>query len=342
LLLIPWAVALFHAASRRLASGQRAFFYIPKPTFDSVASFYGALCGSLQEPHTLTASLLLFAIPVGTCIAALRRTDSRSAARAGISALLLFATFPVLVAFFVSMVSTGTAVWGQRHLIIAAAPFFLLVTTGLTHISHSGVRRVVTVAILAWSTVAGWEFLSTPYKRTAWDLLAAQLVRAEDDHAGLVTVYTSNENAALPLQYYLHRLKADRFQVVVRQDDTLVNQRIFKGPGPRPYWAVDIPVVLQADDRWPQCPHCWIAVVDSSDTARLDDSGLLVGTGFSELLVSRRWNRSVVSLRPVWSQKPLVPESSLTPAVHRPGSVNETAVAGSFPPASRPATRTSP
>lgn len=305
----PWAYAVVRAAAERSETGEGALFHIPAPNAFSVAFFYGALNGLFDVPRTTAIGVLLFAAPIALWWwrGYIGRTPDTVETRGALLLCTLVATVPVAIAFGVSQI-LPTAVWGQRHLIIVAAPYYLLVAVGLLLIPHVHWRRAAIAVTLAWSMAAGVWAQAVPYKTAAWDELVDYVI-ASTPPGQRTRIYAIDEDAAFPMQFYLRRSGRSDIDVAVMHEDTPQNRARFDGSGRVPYWALSVPVVLASDLRSLGDGPFWVCD-DREDAAKLGrpgrslpqvfrDAGYVVGPGKSSTLINRRWTARTVTVLPV-------------------------------------------
>lgn len=307
---LPWAYVVVRAAAERSVTGEGALFFIPAPDLFSVAFFYGALNGLFDVPRTTALGVVLFSLPVtlwwwrGYVL----RTADTADTRGALLLCTMAATLPVAIAFLASQ-WLPTAVWGQRHLIIVAAPYYLLVAVGLLRIPHPRWRAAAVTVALVWALAAGTWAQLVPYKIPAWDAMVDHVV-AHTPPGQRTRIYAIDEDAAYPMQFYLQRSGRHEIDVAVMHEDTAANRALFSGNGRVPYWSLSVPVVLASDLRTLGHEPFWICD-DREDATKLGrpgrslpealtDAGFVVGEGKSFVLVNRRWTSRMVSVLPVF------------------------------------------
>lgn len=64
--------------------------------------------------------------------------------------LSLFSFLPIVLSFLVSQVFPES-VWGERHLIIVAAPYMILVAVAVYRLRPYWLKAVMVFLVLAWS-----------------------------------------------------------------------------------------------------------------------------------------------------------------------------------------------
>jgi hypothetical protein len=307
---IPWAYLVVRAAAERSGTGEGALFYIPPPDAFSVAFFFGALNGLFDIPRTTSLGVVLFAVPVLVWIwrAWIQRDRDAIADRAALVLLATAAVLPVAIAFVASQL-LPSAIWGQRHLILVAAPYYLLVAAAVMRLPGRTIRHVAVAVTVTWAMTSGIAAQRAPYKKPAWDELVAYIT-AHTPPGQRTRIYAIDEDAAFPMQFYLRRSGRTDIEAAVVQEDTPANRAKFASDATRrPYWALAVPVVLATDLRSLGDTPFWICD-DREDAANLGQpgrslpeafskAGYTVGTGPSVSLINRRWTTRMVSVLPV-------------------------------------------
>jgi uncharacterized membrane protein len=306
-LYLPWVYLVIDAAHRRVAAGQKALFYIPRPSWFSFAFFYANLNGAFDVPRTTTLGLVLFGLPIVIWAASLVRSRRPDRA-AAFGWLVLFATFPVVIVFTASRV-LPSAVWGQRHLIATAAPYMMLVAVAALHLRPAPLRVLVTSAMIVWATLAGVSAQRHVYKAPGWDQIVSELVQRGKSATDPTPIYALAEDEGFPIKFYLDRLQNHDFNVVVVRKDNDANRRLFGEHGMKPFWADTLPVLLVNDIRDLPGDSFWIGddgengdalgYDNQSFRSILTAAGFTVGSGISAEFVNRRWNSAPVHLLPV-------------------------------------------
>lgn len=153
-------------------------------------SWFPKLAGSADLPSALSA----------------QRTQS------GETFLVLVAFAPVILAFVLSWI-LPYPVWGTRHLIIGAAPFFILAALAILRLRKSWMRITVTLILGCWFLLAGANALILPNPMPtwcAWEPLLQQLPAAERN-ATTIEVYAFEDLVAYHLWFAAR--KSDRNQL---------------------------------------------------------------------------------------------------------------------------------
>jgi hypothetical protein len=310
---LPWLWYLMSNAASRVSAHQEAIAFTSRPTVYSVAWFYEILAGAMTFPRNTTIALFVFCAPVvWWAWSRLRSRAARSSSETGVlAALAVFSIAPVLVAVLASLV-LPFSIWGQRHLIIVAIPYLLLVTAAVDRLRSRLLRTAWIVAIVAWAAVAGVGAVNMPYKVPAWDGLIARLLESPSDQQ-ITPIYALNSSAAYVVHFYLDKTGDRRFTSVAirREVESASNTNV--GSAPKPYWQLVVPVASVSALTDLPADHFWVADDggDDGESASAWDgkgsvrsifarSGYRVGEGFSATVVVRRWSSRRVELFPVW------------------------------------------
>jgi hypothetical protein len=315
----PWLYAVAEAARTREALGFRLnhhLGWIPRPKVYEFVRYYAFLDGiwDFQQYRYwyLLAGfpLLLFSYPIVLWARHLIDDEKAEEGRATTFWLLaLFAFLIPAVAFAISQFSP-LSVWYDRHLIIAAVPYMLLVAMAVNRLRPPLIKATTVVLIVGWAILAGVNYSLQRGDHIAWDVLARQMSQAEPLKTNGIKVYVLGEHLgmfqAMPLKFYLGWAGERRFEVRVVKDIAVPAGNLFT-------WADErgIPVVEVKDITELDGDHYWVAFVDRgwkqerSPQEILKDNGYLVGevlrAGTSYQL---EWSPRFVSLTlfPVWRQ----------------------------------------
>lgn len=110
------------------------------------------------------------------------------------------------------------SLWGERHLIIVAAPYLLLVSAAVWRLRPPRLRTLVLAVVVVWASVAGLREIARTDKKIAWETLTRELIRVEPSPSGGVAVYTFEGFVASPLDFYLKAAREGRFQIRTVKD----------------------------------------------------------------------------------------------------------------------------
>jgi hypothetical protein len=209
---VPWFAAVFHV----LAHGgwtRQDIGWIERPGWRQIAYYYSRLNGPLPLRGSTAIAFVLFegpAIAWGLRLMA-GRISFRSE-RAGFAFLALFAFLPVAITFAGSFLSSQS-LWGERHLIIVAAPYFLLVATAIWKLRKAWLRAGVIVLSVGWACASGLHAELADNKKIRWDELVRTIVDKEMPIASEVKVYAFEDYVADPIEFYLGEAGATQFEV---------------------------------------------------------------------------------------------------------------------------------
>jgi hypothetical protein len=221
----PWAWFAWRSAAAIGGLGVNLGWNQP-PTIKNLIQHFSLLSGPLDFKASTLIRVLLFGAPLVIAamseVLARRRNGPR---RPGFWLLLTLVCVPVVVVFFVSQWSMQSG-WLHRSLIVAAAPYFVLIPVAVAGLRPAWVKRFLMILILCWATASGvagarrGEYGSAEgdKRRIAWESWARRL--AETEAGRNVKVFAVDLHSAHTLSYYLHAAKDDRFEI-----------HLLKGPG---------------------------------------------------------------------------------------------------------------
>ena len=130
--------------------------------------------------------------------------------------LAVFAFAPVVMAFILSWI-LPYPIWGTRHLIIGAAPFFILAALGILRLQRSWIRITVTMILGCWFLLAGAIALLIPNPMLtwcAWEPLLKQ-VPAEESNSAATEVYAFEDLVAYHLWFAARKSDHNQFDFTV-------------------------------------------------------------------------------------------------------------------------------
>jgi len=175
-----------------------------------VVWLFGNLSGAPDIPRGTAIGLALFAVPLGFLLWQLRRER----AFAPLCFILLVAV-PIAATIVLGAVS-GHPVWGERHLSVVAAPYFLLVAVATMSVPGPRVRAGLQVALMLWATWAGAQFLLTPNRMLQWGQLVDGMIEASTERP--LAIRTAERYIRDPIMYFVGRNGAQGVQVTVDDD----------------------------------------------------------------------------------------------------------------------------
>jgi hypothetical protein len=226
--------------------------------------------------------LLLFSYPIVLWVRHLRDDEKAEEGRATVWLLALFAFLIPAVAFAISQFSP-LSVWYDRHLIIAAAPYMLLVAMAVNRLRPVLIKAITMVLIVGWATLAGVNYSLQRGDHIAWDVLARQMSQAEPLKTNGIKVYVLGEHPfgmfqAMPLKFYLGWAGERRFEVRVVKDMAVPPGNLFTVGNQRGIPVLEVKDITALDGE-----HYWVAFVDRGWKQEhlpqeiLKDNGYLVG-----------------------------------------------------------------
>ena len=209
---LPWAYAVKLAAAEKDGFAQN-LGWIARPGLSAVFWFYEMLNGDVEIPHSTLVGIAVFCVPLLIVVFRDIKTWRSEGPQAIRDRWLLIAaaTIPVVAAFGASRI-LPQSVWGDRHLIVAAVPYFLIVSEAVFHIRHAAVRAVLIAVMLLWSGYAGLLNL-TENKRPAWDQVTARMIESEPAGNGQVSLYTYEKVIDPILEFYILKELNESFRV---------------------------------------------------------------------------------------------------------------------------------
>ena len=271
---IPWLISLWNAASNGSDLAQNIAWQ-ERPAIREVA----ALLLDLAEPAYFQASstepgsiylisvpiLLIIAAALGVHISRSRSDEERVRTRL----LMLFAAFPVFVAFVISW-ALPHSVWGTRHLIMATPIVMILAASAITSLNERIARVGIVISLIILTAIAAFvvALRDTPrYVWCAWDAVAAD-IRAKQPTA---TIYTFENLVAYHLWFAQRGSGTAQVKVVKGVDVSTADETYFLPRG-----FNDVTTVLLQDIGEDEF---WLAFrpVRRSDDARLVESFTRLG-----------------------------------------------------------------
>lgn len=131
-----------------------------------------------------------------------RKTKNRNAV---VYALAVFLLGPSVIAFLLSWVFPYS-VWGTRHLIIASAPYAILVAIALKHLSPIWLRFTTLAVIGCWFLLSALVFVSSPQPSfiwCTWESLGQQAVASQSSSPVSLNLYAYEDLVAYHLWFAL-------------------------------------------------------------------------------------------------------------------------------------------
>lgn len=232
---LPWVFAVLKAAPLRALHPPA---WIVPPTIKDLVWFYVGLNGTFEFPRSTTLSIAIFGFPL--LLWAWRIFRERDPNETRVTVWLgLLAFLPAIVIFCIS--KTMRSVWGERHLIISAIPYLMLIVVSIGRLRTNLLRIPLLILILFWSGLSGFKAVTTPDRKLQWDAWAGQILNHTSISSEPVTIFTLEEFVTIPLEFYRQRKATGKLVVIRIRDLSEVSGQHFwvafrnttwKGPQP--------------------------------------------------------------------------------------------------------------
>jgi hypothetical protein len=214
----PWAYAV-KLATDKTNLVPATLQWIGRPGWADFAWYFATLNGIIPLRHTTPLGILLFGSPIAlTAFRILCGRGSQTVSSRRFIALCLFSFLPVALAYAASQL-LSQSVWGARHLVIAAIPYFVLVVAALSELRPVSMRVVAITAVVAWAGVAAVAAVRQNDNHLAWKTLVRDLRDREGSLQRTVPIYALDAWVAPPLQFLLSDLGNEHFEVLVSELD---------------------------------------------------------------------------------------------------------------------------
>lgn len=210
----PWFYLVARAAKERGGTSAN-LGWLTRPHLSDLIWFYATLHGPFNLARTTLLGLIVFGVPLLWCAFSVFRGDEEVSRRL-LLGLALFSFLPVLIAFGASWL-LPQSVWGERYLIIVAAPYFILLAVAVNHLRPAWRRILSLTLIIAWAVGAGFAGMRVE-KKIRWDVLARAMSQTEPAQDGKVKVYTFDEFVTTPLRFSLEQQGERRFEINAVRD----------------------------------------------------------------------------------------------------------------------------
>lgn len=204
---IPWIYAV--AVSRESGGGiAQNIGWIERPRPGDVAEYFVVFSkpflfsqSSAERPYEpLTAWLVLALIVIPIILLSWRLFRARET-RQPVLWLLAFAFAPVLVAIVFSWI-LPYPVWGTRHLIICAGPYFIVAAIGILRLRPYWISVIASLVLSCWLVLAGAVAVMRPapvLTWCSWEKLIQQMPR--ETNAPTKEVYAFEDLVAYHLWF---------------------------------------------------------------------------------------------------------------------------------------------
>ncbi len=218
----PWIYTIWRAARINSNVGQN-IGWMSKPNLLSVFRFIFDLFEPIyfEQSNTDSPAIFLLTVPiiaVGVIAVGFYFADWKNESVIGKRNFLLLVIFvlaPILIAFVASWI-LPYSIWGTRHLIIAFAPFVILLATAFAKIKFRQLQLIVLSVIIV---LFGAAFLlqanraAPKYIWCAWENLALSLSRTKRDSSEPTKIYVFEDLVAYHFWFALRDSDA-RFQII--------------------------------------------------------------------------------------------------------------------------------
>jgi mannosyltransferase len=210
----PWVAAIMTALEARSVDLGTQLGWHYKPGIVDVAAYYAQLNGSFTFARSTTIGILIFG---GVILWAaydiwIRSKLSEPNKRLVFNFLMALSLLPVVSAFIASRI-LPQSIWHARYLIISAVPYLLLIALAVTQLRPRWLRILLTVVVVVWSGLSGFNEVQRSDTRIAWDVLAREM-RANEPAPGPIKVYALDDFPRYPMTFYLEGAGDNRFRIV--------------------------------------------------------------------------------------------------------------------------------
>lgn len=216
----PWAYFAWRSAAS-IGGLKVNLGWNQPPTLRNLLQHFSLLSGPLDFRASTLARGLLFGTPlIFAALSELVAWRKKGEKRHGFWLLATLVWAPVAVVFVASR-WTAQSGWLHRSLIVAAAPYFILVPVAVARMRPAWVGQAMMALILCWATAAGvagarrdeYGSAEGDKRRIKWRAWAEQLSNAETSGESKLKVFAVDLHSAHTLEYYLRTAKDDRFEI---------------------------------------------------------------------------------------------------------------------------------
>jgi uncharacterized membrane protein len=267
---IPWLLWAWRFAAMK-GGLKPNIGWIPHPKLIDLLGYYAGLTGPLVWP--VVSGIFLAVCGVLLYLGSRRLARVRTAVdRWRMPLLLIAALLPPVASFAISQFASES-IWGSRHLIVSAVPYYILIALALSYLPIHRFRLVAFFLVAAWG-VAGTIYVIHPQLRVNYEVLVKQVAAREPGPERLRLV-SPDPYLGFPLLYYLDLHAPGRWTAIrVQSMDELYAIK------DRHFW------LAYHAERWKGAKH---------PRQLLTERGYRVGLG---IWVSDQWARIVAY--PVW------------------------------------------
>jgi hypothetical protein len=259
--------------------------WIRRPQLWDLFLYYGRLTTPRESPYVSAVFLLVCG---GLLYIGLRKLPRVRTARDQwrIPLLLIAALLPPLTSFAVSQ-AFPQSVWGNRHLVVAIVPFYILIAMALSFLPLHRMRAVPMLLVAAW-LVVGVIHVVNPRPRVNFEVLA-ELMAAREPGSERVSLLIPDRFLAFPMRFHLDQHAPGHWDV--RTLGTL------NDAAGRHFW------IAYHRDRWHGEPPASVL----AQRGYLVGPGIWVGDDFSRIVAFPVWQAAAAS------------DVAVVPASHKTG-----------------------
>lgn len=230
LVFVPWAYAVA-ASAAKVSVVPGSLQWIARPGWADVIWYLATLNGILPWRHTTPLGILLFGAPIVIAMCRLLRRRQVASGRS-LEILAIFSFVPIAVSFVASRL-LPQSVWGERHLMVVALPYLLMVAGAVSYVGRVSARIALIMLIVTWSGMAGVVGMLREEGRIPWKSLAQHMIDEEGPSHRSVKVYAFEGWTAAPLEFLFADQRDRQFDVVVTEPSLMNGERfwvVFRDP----------------------------------------------------------------------------------------------------------------
>ena len=214
---LPWAAAVAHSASVK-GGLEPNLRWIRRPGVGDLLWFYAGLNGPLAPIPLASVMGVICVVLLGV---GLRRASVRR-----LDVLLAAALLPPLVSFAASY-ALKDSVWGNRHLILSAVPYMIVLAASVCALRPARLRLAALGLMSGWLVWGAWQVTFRPEPRADLGPIVSRLVR-ESALEREVTVYSLDAYLPAWMAYHLEAYPAVKWNLVaIREPRAVAGERFW-------------------------------------------------------------------------------------------------------------------
>ncbi len=213
----PWAIAVVDVILHRgTAMQQIDWMGAGTPGIVEYSWLFGELNGALSFPHSTVLGMVIYGVPIAVFVVHFlsKKGPPGDRLHSPITWIILTAT-PALLTSAASLLLRQN-LWGERHMIVAATPYYVLLGLSL---SQSPMSRRVTAGIgsviAVWAICAGVAALANTHQRIDWTLIGRSVAA---DAKPPIAIYASEPFVARPLRFHVGRFLGNNPTILQASD----------------------------------------------------------------------------------------------------------------------------